>query len=432
MATKSIRPVIQAVPGKNWRAVFRLQWIPMAVVMLAASLNYFDRQLLSGFAPTIKAEFALDNAHYGQVVGAFALAYAVSAPLTGFVVDYAGLRWGVVSAVTFWSLFSSLTGYVGSLSGLVTARAGLAVAESAILPAISKAGALYLDPAELGLSSGFGAGAITLGVATAPLLAAFAGPSLGWRCTFFLTGSLGLVWVAVWLIASSRIPQRREALQKPRLPYRKLLRDRRLWGTSAAWALALLNFAVWSSWITIFLVERYGMSEVEANRRFAWLPPLFSVLGGFAGGIWVFKSIRCGREPLRSRLTNTSWMALLVPATALAPWMPTPALAVSMIGISYLGSFAISGNTNVMPIDMFGAPHAGVAASIAAGVYALLQAALGPLMGLAIDHAGFKAGFAGLGLLSVSGVFILRLTMSGRHAPRSEAEVLASHVGGTT
>jgi len=179
--------------------------------------------------------------------------------------------------------------------------------------------------------------------------------------------------------------------------------------------------------MTIFLVQRYGLSEVEANRKFAWLPPLFSMLGGFVGGIWVFRSIRRGNEPLQSRLTNTSWMALLLPATALAPWMPTPGLAVAMIGVSYLGSFAISGNTNVMPIDMFGAHHAGVAASVAAGLYALLQAVLGPLMGLAIDHAGFKVGFAGLGLLSLSGVVVLRLTMLGGIWAQSESAGSAAY-----
>jgi len=211
--------VVQAHSGKQWNVLFPLRWIPMALIMLAASLNYMDRQLLSAFAPTIKTEFSLNNAQYGQIIGAFALAYAVSAPVMGFAIDYVGLRWGALSAVASWSVLSAITGFVGSLGTLVGARVGLAVPESALLPAISKAGALYLDPAELGVSSGFGAGAITLGVSTAPLLAAFAGPLLGWRRTFFVTGLFGVIWIAVWAFTSGRIPQRREAMLKPRLRY---------------------------------------------------------------------------------------------------------------------------------------------------------------------------------------------------------------------
>lgn len=406
--------------------VIPLRWIAMLIVMLAASLNYLDRQLLSSFAPSIKAEFGLSNTQYGQIVGAFALTYALCAPLMGLLIDFAGLQLGTACAVGFWSIFSALTGFVRSFGALFGVRVGLAFGESALLPAISKGGALYLDPAELGVSSGFGAVAITLGVSSAPLLAAYLGPQVGWRGLFLLTGAFGVVWLAIWLFASSRIPVRREALTRPRVPYGKLFRDKRLWGASAAWALALLNFAVWSSWMTIFLVQNYRLTEVEANRKFAWLPPLFSILGGFVGGIFVFRNIRKGRDPLRSRVTNCLWMALLMPATILAPWMPTPELAVAMIGVSYLGSFAISGNTNIMPIDMFGAHHAGVASALAAGLYALLQAALGPLTGMAIDHVGFRWTFAGVGLLSLAGVFILRLTIPERGLQDSGQKVEAA------
>jgi ACS family hexuronate transporter-like MFS transporter len=396
----------------------------MGLVMLAASLSYLDRQLLAAFAPTIKLQFHLSNAQYGQVVGAFALTTAIAVPLMGLLLDHAGLKLGASLAVAVWSLFGVTTGFVRSLGSLVAARIGLAFGESAMTPSLGKAGALFLDQAELAVSGGFGAVAITLGTSSAPLLAAALGPIIGWRGVFIATGTCGFLWVLIFRFAAKRIPPRKEALVTRRVPYKTLLRDPRLWGMSAAWALVLSNFAVWSSWMTIFLVQQYHLSEGIANRKFAWLPPVFSIGGAFVGGLWVYRQIRRGKDPLESRLRNCFWMGALLPASILAPWMPSPNLAVLMVGMSYLGVFAISANTLIMPLDVYGAPHAGLANSLAGGCYALLQTVLGPLVGVTVDHFGFRVALTAAALLSLSSILILKLCVSRPIGRTFSSEVL--------
>ena len=38
-------------------------------------------------------------------------------------------------------------------------------------------------------------------------------------------------------------------------------------------------YTLWTNWTTLYFVEARGMSPVEANRQFAWIPP-YSELSG--------------------------------------------------------------------------------------------------------------------------------------------------------
>ncbi|MDT9126989.1 MFS transporter, partial [Escherichia coli] len=79
-------------------------------------------------APTLKAEFHLNNAQYGQVLSVFSTIYALVAPFAGWFVDWAGLTLGTIIAVTVWSLAGSLTAATQSFAGLLTCRTVLGAA----------------------------------------------------------------------------------------------------------------------------------------------------------------------------------------------------------------------------------------------------------------------------------------------------------------
>ena len=44
----------------------RWRWIAISVFVISSLLNYLDRQLLAAGAPSIKSEFHLSNAQFGQ------------------------------------------------------------------------------------------------------------------------------------------------------------------------------------------------------------------------------------------------------------------------------------------------------------------------------------------------------------------------------
>ena len=95
----------------------------MFVFVLASALSYLDRQVLSALAPTIKAEFGIDDLQFGWVVSTFSLVYAVSAPLAGLFIDRAGLGIGICSSIGLWSMAGIATGFTTGLPSLLACRA---------------------------------------------------------------------------------------------------------------------------------------------------------------------------------------------------------------------------------------------------------------------------------------------------------------------
>lgn len=379
----------------------------MGVFMLCFPLNFLDRQLLAALAPTLKAEFRLSNTEYGELVSAFYFVYAAAAPLTGLFIDRVGLRIGAAAAAIVWSVSGAATGLTGSFRGLLLCRMGLGLGESAGIPLVAKASATYLDRAEMGLAAGFGAVSISLGSMAAPLMVAAIAPVWGWRSVFVLSGLLGLVWAPVWLLASRRIPPLAEAAARPRTPVRQLLRDPRLWAVAVAYCLIYTSYMLWANWTTIYLVEERHLTEVEANARYAWFPPAFSVLGGFLGGGLAFRWIRRGSDALPARLRACRYTAPLLLLGALIPLMPSAALAAAAIAAGYLSFQSLLGNLSIMPVDLYGERSAGFSNSLLACLSAATQVLAAPAIGAVADRLGFGLLCVGAALLPLAGLALL-------------------------
>jgi len=104
--------------------------------------------------------------------------------------------------------------------------------------------------------------------------------------------------------------------------------------------------------------------------------------------------------------------AILLLITATLPWMPSPMAAVAVISASFFGCMVLQTNLHVMPLDLFGSGHAGVSMSVLALSYGLLQVFLQPMVGAAIDRAGFAPLCILLAVLPLLGMWILSMTLS--------------------
>lgn len=267
-----------------------LRWLAVSIFFLATALNYLDRLLLAALAPTLKSEFHLSNANYGGLISAFSLVYALTAPLAGWLIDRAGLNLTSMLSMAVWSLAGMATGLTRTFSGLLGARVLLGLGEAAGIPSTGKVNGLYLESRELALGTALNQVGITIGGVSAPLMVATFAPRYGWRSVFAICGALGFVWIPLWWATSRRIPGRPIAKPESTQSVSNILRDRRLWGLAAANALVMTLYTLWTNWTTVFFVERFHLTEAVANRQFAWIPPLFATLGGFAGGWMAFRA----------------------------------------------------------------------------------------------------------------------------------------------
>jgi ACS family hexuronate transporter-like MFS transporter len=388
-----------------------LRWLAIGVFVLSSTLNYLDRQLLAALAPTIMSEFRLSNFQYGQIHSVFSIVYALMAPLAGAFVDRVGLNVGMSVSVLLWSLAGVATGLTHRLGGLLGCRTALGIAESAGIPGYGKANAMYLESRELALGTAFNQIGISLGMFAAPLMVAALAPRYGWRSNFVLAGGLGFVWVPLWLLTSRNVPAVSVAETKKPASIRDLLRDRRLWGLMLATVFLMALYTLWSNWTTLYFVHEWHLPQDEANRRFAWIPPVFATLGGFFGGWLAYRSIRGGAGAPAARMRICRFSAVILLATAAIPFMPNPAWATAAICLSFFWSLASSTNLYALPIDLFGPARAAFGVSALTFAYGLMQTFLSPAIGAMVDYLGFPAVCISMSVLPLAGVWILRVSI---------------------
>jgi ACS family hexuronate transporter-like MFS transporter len=385
----------------------RFRWIAIGVFVLSSSLNYLDRLLLAALAPTLKLEFHLSNTQYGELISVFSLVYAVMAPLAGWFIDTVGLNWGITISMTIWSLAGMATGIGRSFPALLMSRTVLGAAEAAGVPGAAKANGTYLAPPELAFGSAMNQVGITIGSVAAPLIVAAMAPIYGWRSVFLVCGALGFVWLPVWWLTARQIPARKDQVAAP-VRFGEILHDRRIWALAVANALVMTLYTLWSNWTTLYLVERHHLTEAQANHQFAWIPPVFAMLGGFVGGWMTYRFAVRATNVVAARM-RTSWIAaLILLLTATVPLMPSPLLAAGAISVSFFWCLAISANFYVMPIDFFGPRHAAFGVSLLTCSYGLMQTVLSPLIGWMVDHFGFSPVCVAVAACPLAGVAILR------------------------
>lgn len=389
----------------------RFRWVAIGIFVFSSMLNYLDRQLLAAVAPAVRAEFHLSNGQYGQLVSVFSIVYALMAPLAGLFIDHVGLNAGVSIAVLIWSAAGVTTGLTNSFRGLLASRTVLGMAQAAGIPCFGKANATYLEPRELALGQAVNQVAISLALTLAPLIAAAMTAYYSWRFAFVVCGALGMIWVPIWLIASKRIPAPPAAEIATHTSIGKLLRDRRLWGLVVATVFIMSVYTLWTNWTTLYFVEQWHLTQQEANARFAWIPQLFTMLGGFFGAWLAFYWIRGGLDVLKARMRVCWISAAMTLATAAIPFMPTPALATTAICISAFWGLGITTNLYSLPIDLFGPARAAFGIAVLTFAYGLMQTFVSPAIGSIVDHFGFTTVCFSVAALPLVGVGILRIAI---------------------
>jgi MFS transporter, ACS family, hexuronate transporter len=163
-------------------------------------LNYMDRQTITLVERQIRETFFIPTfTEFGWILATFSMTYALFQVPAGYLVDRWDLRWTFAAAVAWWSLAAVATAAVPTLGWLFVCRALLGVGESFNWPCALRVTARVLPPKDRSLGNGiFNSGAAVGGVLT-PIVVDFLRPSMGWRGTFLVIGSLGFIWVAVWI-----------------------------------------------------------------------------------------------------------------------------------------------------------------------------------------------------------------------------------------
>ena len=80
------------------------RWVICALLFIATTVNYMDRQVLSlTWKDFIAPEFHWTDDHYGTITGLFSIFYAIANLFAGKFVDWMGTKKGYLIAIFVWS-----------------------------------------------------------------------------------------------------------------------------------------------------------------------------------------------------------------------------------------------------------------------------------------------------------------------------------------
>lgn len=192
-----------------------VRFLTLSLCIAMAMLLYLDRYALSPVTPTLLAELHVNKEQLGRTVFfAFFFAYALLQVPAGWLSDAFGARRMLALYVAVWSLATMSMGLVNGLAAIFIVRFLLGVSQAGAYPTAASLLKRWFPYGSRGrassvVSMGGRAGGL-LAFAITPALTLLFGRWLGWqaggwRVVFALFGSLGLVWVAVfiWLYRDS-------------------------------------------------------------------------------------------------------------------------------------------------------------------------------------------------------------------------------------
>ena len=233
----------------------------------AVFLNYLDRGTLSLAAPLLQQELSLSPTEMGILFSAFFWSYAPLQPLAGWLAQRFDVRWVLGGGLALWALATVITGLVSSCEALLLLRVLLGIGESVSYPCNAKFLGQRATLAERGRANGF----IATGQALGPMVGTLGGGLLvagyGWRAVFIVFGVLSLLWLIPWFRATRGGLSLDVADAPVTVPWRRLLAERALWGTSLGHFCSNYSYYFMLSWLPLLLVKDRGFSMAEM----AWI-----------------------------------------------------------------------------------------------------------------------------------------------------------------
>ncbi|MDP9203916.1 MAG: MFS transporter [Gemmatimonadota bacterium] len=344
------------------------RWTLCALLFVATTINYVDRQVLGILAPTLQRELHWTEADYGDIVSWFSFAYAFGFLVAGRVIDWIGVRRGLAAAVVAWSVAAMGHAFARTAAGFSIARATLGVSESAIFPGSIKAIAEWFPQKERALATGiFNAGTNTGAILT-PLIVPWMALRWGWQWAFVATGALGLLWLLIWIpLYRNPEPAGAAPVAVARVPWISLFGHRQTWAFIVGKLMADPVWWFYLYWLPKFLDAKYGVKLAQVAAPIIVVYLIADV--GSVGGGWISSAlIKRGWSVNRARKTTMLAMALLILPTALVSRAPGMWAAVLIVGVAAAAHQAWSANVYTLASDMF--PTSAVGSVVGIGAFA--------------------------------------------------------------
>ncbi|PIA54413.1 hypothetical protein AQUCO_00900753v1 [Aquilegia coerulea] len=394
----------------------------VSMVGLALALCNADRVVMSVAIVPLSLVHGWSRSFSGIVQSSFLWGYLLSPIAGGALVDYYGGKVVMAWGVALWSMATFLTPWAAetSLLVLLAMRVLLGIAEGVALPSMNNMISRWFPQTERSRAVGIAMGGFQLGNVIGLTLAPILMSRGGIFGPFVIFGLSGMLWVLVWVSATSSTPSRHPQISKYELeyilnkgqksvlpsiekkkrpktdkvipPFRRLLSKAPTWALISANAMHSWGYFVILSWMPIYFNTIYHV-DLRQAAWFSAVPwTMMAVLGYFAG-VLSDMLIQNGTDVTLTRKIMQS-IGFLGPAVALLGLIAakTPAIASAWLAVAVgLKSFSHSGF--LVNFQEIAPQYAGVlhGMSNTAGTFAAIIGTVGA--GFFVEMIGSFRGF---------------------------------------
>ncbi len=342
---------------------YRYGWYTTAVLMVAYTFSFLDRQILNLMVGPIKADLGITDVQFALLTGgAFGIFYTIMGLPIGWMADRYPRKWIISGGIALWSLMTALSGLARTFPQLMLARVGVGVGEATLSPSayswlsdlfdktrLPKAMSVYTVGIYIGAGLAMIIGGTVVGAIekTPDIVVPLLGEMRSWHVVFIVVGLPGLL-VALWVATLTEPARRGRASDKAdggaggfSLP--------RIWKFLASYPLMSVSlflgsamFSVMSytdAWFPELFIRTWGWGAQQTGFVNGTASLVAGPLGMLAAGWWSSRMIQQGRGDACLRLTAYAAAGIAIPSV-LMPLMPNGYLmAVLLLPLKFFGGF---------------------------------------------------------------------------------------------
>ena len=327
-------------------------WYVVAVLILAYTFSFIDRQILTLLVGPIRASLKISDTELSLLHGlAFALFYSILGLPIGRMVDSRKRTTIIAVGIAVWSIMTAVCGLARNFLHLFLARVGVGVGEAALSPGAYSMISDYFPPHQrpralsLYISAAYvGAGIATIaGGALIKLMPPISLPVFGnlepWQALFMAVGLPGLL-VAL-LVVTLREPARTGMAAGDHPSFAEFAHF--VLSRGRAFGFLIIGFAIsgvmWNgsiAWIPTYFIRVFGWTASEVSLPYGLITIVSGMSGIILGGT-IATRLRSRGVMDANILVGLLAIAVALPCGVLATFAETANLAMGLFGLFLFG-----------------------------------------------------------------------------------------------
>ena len=329
------------------------KWILVAVLFLAASLNYADRGALTAVFPLLRKDLGMSDLALAAIGSFFLWSYALFSPLAGYLGDRISRSALVTWSIVVWSIVTAMTAFVKSSEQLLAMRVFLGVAESLYIPASLALIAEHHATPTRAMAMSLHLAGFYSGVVFGGTVAGYLGDSYGWRPALLVLGGVGLVLgllckLTVFGSPGSNMKMVPGEQTSPTFgqSFTSLVKTASYWVLLLEAMLLAIGTWIFANWLPLYFSETFEMSLSRAG--FAGTLPVQAgaMIGILAGG---YLSDRVAKRTVQRRMLFHS-LCYLTAAPLLLAFVASSSYSTILAAIFGYSLLRAVGGANANPL----------------------------------------------------------------------------------